>query len=229
MALIKCPECAAKISPKAHACPKCGHPISHESAGSASAGAEKAPFFALFFDVLTHPREVFGGILKGPRSLYTWPMLLLWNLISALSKTIETSLFDGILSFILGVPISFLALWIMAILDYFVGRTLGGTGKPTELFDGCVWLCPLMAFSEFFKVIQLLVDSSDMDRYLYLPIIAINLWGYALGILFVAMAHRFSIAKSSAVFVITSSVFVLGMYLYGLTWQKIAAIFMGIY
>jgi len=28
MALIKCPECSAEISDKAHNCPKCAYPIS---------------------------------------------------------------------------------------------------------------------------------------------------------------------------------------------------------
>jgi hypothetical protein len=45
MALVKCPECATEVSEKAHACPKCAHPIASD--GPAIAGSAAKPAVTL--------------------------------------------------------------------------------------------------------------------------------------------------------------------------------------
>jgi hypothetical protein len=65
MALINCPECAARISDKAVACPHCGYPLATEHEG------ESFPFMApltQFAEVVSRTmRDVLEPIVKEAR------------------------------------------------------------------------------------------------------------------------------------------------------------------
>lgn len=219
MALILCPKCKVEISEFSNKCPACNAVIDPNSVLMAPTPvrlpAKPQPFFTTFFTIFPKPRKVFERILAEPRGEHTWTMLLIVALLGFLGDAMKDHKFFVNLVMI---PIVMVIVWLtwklMGWLFYHVGKWFDGKGTFPELFDQMVWSSAAGCVTKAIFILGLM-DISDAWQFIWKVVGWVaSIWAIIFNLILISAAHRFSVWKALAVFliavlIILSAVFLL--------------------
>jgi hypothetical protein len=218
MALISCPECAAEISDKALACPKCGHPSLGKVPAGGSSG--RLDFLDSFFGVWTSPRQVVRRILDQRPGYGVWLIILVSSLLTALKPGafMATSYYIGDLSAAaLVFPAVFLlelvGFWAWCLFSHALGRWFGGTADFRGVTTANAWANPPYLLSQALDLVVLMPiwvtvlffpddlvarigSNAAWQKVLGFGALILALWGMVLMVVNLSEAQRFSKAKA---------------------------------
>jgi len=192
----------------------------------------KLPFFKLFFEVWIHPRKVIQTILDKESNYFTWPLVITYAILET-SNPIPCALVVKILPLTLALLTgTAMSVFFTAIIflffswsSYFLGKLMGGKATFAEIRTACAWAFPPAFFGTLsFSIVNVplwikilegetswasISSQPKMEWQIFFTgfFNLLILWALILWLINVAQAHRFSIWKSIAIGLVSSTIF----------------------